>query len=133
MTLKERITQDLSNALKAKIKTGDLKIVVGEIQRLPDKDPSDEVVIKVLTKLSKGEKENLKRIGDTTSEFLQIIELYLPEREEQSSDEEIIKWIQANIDFEDFRNKMESIKIIKEHFGPKINGQTVKNILMEKF
>lgn len=130
MTLNEKITSDLLNALKAKVKVNDLKVIVGEIQRLPEKNPEDNIVIKILIKLIKYEKENLKNIGATTSEYLRILESYIPE---QATEEEVTKWIRDNIDFGDFKNKFMTIKIILGYFGPKTNGGIVKKILTDKF
>ena len=132
MTLKEQIVEDLSNAIRNKKQTNNLKVIVGEIQRLQDKDPDDNVIIKILRKLVKSEKEQLKYIGDTTSEYLQIVESYIP-KQETVSEEEIIKWIQNNINFEDLKSKLSTIKIILGHFNGRTDGKTVKKILMEKF
>jgi uncharacterized protein YqeY len=130
MSLKEKILNDLTTAIKNKKDVSDYKVIVGEIQRLPEKDPNDESVLKVLNKLIKYEKENLNINGNQTSRYLQILESYTPTK---VSNEEIESWIRNNINFGELKNKMMSIKIVLNHFGINTDGDTVKKILMEKF
>ena len=67
--------------------------------------------------------------GDSTeSEFIRIIEAYLPKT---ASAEEITTWISANIDFSEFKNKMQAMGPIMHHFGDTANGDTVKQILQK--
>jgi len=126
MTLQERIKNDLSESIKNrnKEKTNTLKLIYGELQRL-DKNITDEQTISVLKKLVKYEEENLERTNLKESEYLLILKNYLPQ---QTPTEDIKNWIILNIDFTKFRNKFESIKIIKENF-PELDGKVIKKII----
>lgn len=121
---------DLSNSIKNKLlhNISDLKVIVGEIQRLPEKNPSDNEVLKILNKLIKYEKINLA--DNETSTYLKLIESYLPTK---VSEEQIELWIKENIEFEKLKNKMMAIRFVLDHFGAQTDGGTVKKILMEKF
>jgi uncharacterized protein YqeY len=54
------------------------------------------------------------------------MEEYLPR---QASEEEIRNWINENIDFSSFGNKMQAMKPIMTHFGSAVDGNIVKKIL----
>lgn len=126
MTLQERIKNDLSESIKNrnKEKTNTLKLIYGELQRL-DKNIIDEQTISVLKKLVKYEEENLERLNLKESEYSLILKNYLPQ---QISEEDIKNWVINNIDFSQFKNKFESIRVIKEHF-PDSDGKVIKKII----
>ena len=97
MGLQQSISAELQVSIKNRdrVRTGAVRILIGEFQRQPEKVLSDE-------------------------------QGYLPK---QASEEEIRKWIQENIDFSVFKNKMQAMKPIMAHFGSSVDGNTVKNIL----
>jgi uncharacterized protein YqeY len=131
MTLLETIKKELAAAMKAKDETQKktLRIILGELARLDNKTPDDDEIIKVLKKLVKAEKETLQHQGQSeSSEYIGIIEHYLPR---QATAEEIRAWIQENIDFSQYQNKMQSMREIMQHFGSQADGNTVKKILQQ--
>ena len=131
MTLQEKIKKDLVPAMKNKdaVRKDTLRVILGEFGRAETKELSDKEVIRILKKLVKSEKELLEKKGDDTeSEFIRIIEAYLPKT---ASAEEITTWISANIDFSEFKNKMQAMRPIMQHFGDTADGDTVKQILQK--
>lgn len=126
MTLQERIKNDLTESIKSrnKDKTNNLKLIYGELQRL-EKTVTDEQAITVLKKLLKYEEENLERSNLKESEYSLILKNYLPK---QTSEEDIKNWIINNTDFSQFKNKFESIRVIKENF-PDSDGKIIKKII----
>ena len=129
MTLHEQIKQDLTAAIKAKdaTKKDALRVVLGEFGRLDKKEFSDEDVIKTVMKLIKSEKEMLEKSGQGSgSPFIDILDAYLPQK---VSDEEITVWINENVDFSEFKNKMQAMGVIMKHFGAQADGNRVKEIL----
>ena len=117
MSLQEQIKADLKAAMKAQdlAKKEALRVVIGELGRLPAKALPDEDVLQVLKKLIKSEKEVLQQKGQAEpSSYLTILEAYLPE---MASEEEIRRWIEANIDFSAYKNKMQAMGDIMRHFG----------------
>lgn len=130
MGLQESITAELKTAIKSKdsARTGAIRVLIGEFQRQPDKELSDEQVIGIIKKLVKSEYELLAASGEERSDFARVLESYLPQ---QASEEEIRTWIEQHIDFSEFKNKMQAMKPIMAHFGSSADGNTVKNILQD--
>lgn len=129
MTLQQKFSDELKVAMKARDteRTGAIRILMGEFGRQKEKELSDEQVLAIIKKLIKSEKELLAAQGEKESEFLKIMEGYLPK---QASEEEIRAWISANIDFASLGNKMQAMKPIMNHFGNTIDGNVVKQILL---
>ena len=128
MGLKQSITAELQASIKNRdtARTGAVRILIGEFQRQPEKELSDDQVIGIIKKLIKSERELLAASGQETSDFIEVMEGYLPM---QASDDEITKWIQENIDFSKFKNRMQAMKPIMAHFGSSADGNMVKSIL----
>ncbi len=128
MKLQEKIRKDLNDAMKAKEeeKKSALRVILGEMSRLESKELSDDDVVRLLKKLVKSEKEVLEKKGGQSSSYLEIIESYLPK---PASEDDIRKWIADNIDFAQFRNKMQAMGAIMKHFGSLADGNMVKSIL----
>lgn len=131
MNLQKQIKSDLTAAIKAKDeeKKDTLRVILGEFSRLDKKELSDDEVVKILKKLIKSEKEMLEKKGDETdSRFISIIENYLPKMATQA---EITNWIEQNIDFSEFKNKMQAMGFIMKHFGATADGNAVKKLLQK--
>jgi hypothetical protein len=109
-------------------RTGAIRILIGEFQRQPEKELSDDQVVGIIKKLIKSEKELLAASGQAESAYIRILEDYLPK---QVGEEEIRAWIKHNIDFSAFANKMQAMRPIMAHFGSSADGNTVKKILQE--
>lgn len=130
MTLKDQILEDYHIAYKSQSSDKlSLSILVGEIQRLKNKDLSDAEVIKLLKGLLSQENDRIKFGGAQDEKYSKIINSYLPL---EVSDEEIIEYIKEAINFTMFKNKMQSMKQIVAQF-PGVDGQRIKNIIETKF
>ncbi len=131
MTLQEQIKNDLKIAMKEKDedKKNAIRIIMGEFSRLETKELSDDAVVAVLKKLVKSEKEMMERSGATSeSPYLKAVESYLPKMADEAA---IRAWVQANIDFSEFRNRMQAMKPVMAHFGALADGNLVKKVLQE--
>lgn len=131
MNLQAQIKKDLSAAIKEKNenKKNTLRVILGEFGRLDKKELPDDEVVKILKKLIKSEREVLEQKGEAAdSAFIEIIEHYLPK---MATETEIMAWIQQNIDFSQFKNKMQAMGLIMKHFGPRADGNSVKEILQK--
>ena len=128
MSLQERIKKDLIDAIKAKDheQKEALRVVLGEFDRQETKELTDDDVVGVLRRLVKSERETLELKGQTDSSFIRIIEEYLPT---MATDEEIAAFIEENIDFSEFKNKMQAMGPIMKHFGKTADGNAVKRVL----
>jgi hypothetical protein len=129
MNLQSQMKKDLSTAIKAKDekKKDALRVILGEFGRMDKKELSDDEVVKILKKLMKSEKEVLEQKGEAAdSEFIKVIETYLPK---MATREEITVWIHQNIDFSQFKNKMQAMGLVMKHFGATADGNFVKEII----
>lgn len=129
MRLQERLKKDLADAMKAKDeeKKSILRVIMGEFGRQAQKELEDADVIKIIKKLIKSEKEVLEKSGGgAVNRFIEVSESYLPS---MASEEEIAAWIAANIDFTQFKNKMQAMGPIMKHFGDHADGNSVKKVL----
>ncbi|MCP4689417.1 MAG: GatB/YqeY domain-containing protein [Desulfobacterales bacterium] len=129
MGLQVQIKKDLTAAMKARDeeKKNALRVVMGEFGRQDKKELSDDDVIKVLKKLVKSEKEVLEKKGEAGgSAYIDIIENYLPK---MATDEEIREWIVGNVDFSQFKNKMQAMGLVMKHFGSTADGARVREIM----
>jgi uncharacterized protein YqeY len=129
MRLQAQIKTDLAAAMKAKdeSKKNALRVIMGEFSRQETKEIGDDLVVKIVKKLVKSEKEVLERSGDVkTNRFIQVCEAYLPR---MAGEDEIEAWIADNIDFSQFNNKMQAMRPIMQHFGTSADGNLVKKVL----
>jgi len=128
MSLQEQFGEELKTAMKEKNmdRVGAIRILIGEFQRQREKTLKDEKVIGIIKQLIKSERELLAAAGNKTSEFLVIMEGYLPC---QASEEEVKIWIEENIDFSLFNNKMQAMGPVMNHFGSAVDGNVVKKIM----
>jgi len=144
VSLLEKIKADLKTALRNKDSEvkGALRLIMAEFPKLTvpltlesgkkttrlkkSEEITDDDVIGIVHGLVKSEKTVLEAKQEETSEYLQILEAYLPK---MASEEEIEEWISNNIDFSQFKNKMQAMGTIMKHFGKLADGQQVKDIL----
>jgi uncharacterized protein YqeY len=91
---------------------------------------TDDDVIGIIQGLIKSERIVLEAKKEDTSEYLQILEAYLPR---QVPREEIAAWIRANLDLGQYKNKMQAVGAVMKHFGKAADGKLVNQILKEEF
>ena len=134
MSLQNQIELDMREAMKVKAKeTNILKYFVAEFSRRPNLniDLTDDEVISLIKKYIKSIEETIKLTNKTTEEQLfeiKVLSRYLPK---QASEEEIKEWISSNIELPENPNvRMKYMKDIMKHFGSSVDGNVVKNILM---
>jgi uncharacterized protein YqeY len=89
---------------------------------------TDDDILGIIKGLVKSEQTVLEIKKEETSEYLEILQSYLPAT---ASREEIAAWIKANIDFSQFKNKMQAMGPVMKHFGKMADGKQVNQILRE--
>ena len=89
---------------------------------------TNDDIIGVIRGLAKSERVVLEAKNEETSEYLQILESYLPK---MANREEIVAWVKENIDFSEYKNKMQAMGTIMKHFGKTADGKMVNEILRE--
>ena len=89
---------------------------------------TDDDILGIIKGLVKSEQTVLEIKKEETSEYLEILQSYLPAT---ANREEIAAWIKANIDFSQFKNKMQAMGPVMKHFGKLADGKQVNQILRE--
>ena len=89
---------------------------------------TDDDIVGIIKGLVKSEQTVLEATQQETSEYLQILQSYLPKMVERN---EIVAWIQDNIDFSQYKNKMQAIGPVMKHFGKLADGKLVNQILKQ--
>jgi len=91
-----------------------------------DEEITNDDVIGIIQGLVKSEKQTLELKKEATSDYLQVLEAYLPQ---MATEEEIGAWVKANIDLSQFKTPMQAMGAIMKHFGKKADGNVVKKVL----
>jgi uncharacterized protein YqeY len=146
LSLHAKLKQDLKTAMRSKDDeardtvrqimseypslTVPIRLESGKKTTRPKKaeEITDEDIVDIIRRLVKAEKTVLEAKHRDTSRYLQLLEAYLPR---MAAREEIIAWIEANIDFADFKSPMQAMGPIMKHFGQQADGSQVKQILQE--
>jgi len=146
LTLLKKVKQDLKTAMlnKNEEARNTMRLIMAEFPKLtvpltlesgkkstrlkkPEEISNDDI-IGIINGLVKSEQTVLEIKKEATSQYLEILQLYLPKR---VSREEILAWIKENIDFSQYKNKMQAMGIIMKHFGKTADGKQVNQILQE--
>lgn len=147
LSLPEKIKQDLKTAMLTKNQEArnTMRLIMAEFPKLtvpltlasgkkstrlkkPAEITNDDI-IGIINGLVKSEQTVLEIKKEATSEYLEILKRYLPKRVSRA---EIEAWIEQNIDFSQYKNKMQAMGTIMKHFGKTADGKLVNQILQEK-
>lgn len=146
LTLHDKLRQDLKTSMLNKDTAAKdaIRIIMSEFPKLtvpiklesgkkttrikrPDEITNDDM-LNIIRSLTKSEKTTLELKKEETSDYLQILEKYMPQL---ATAEEITTWINGNINFADYKSPMQAMGTIMKHFGKKADGNAVKAILQE--
>ena len=89
---------------------------------------TNDDIVGIIQGLAKSERMVLEAKNEESSDYLNILQLYLPK---MASRAEIMAWISDNIDFSEYKNKMQAMGSIMKHFGKQADGKMVNQILQE--
>jgi len=138
--LLKKLKDDLKKAMLGKNNQvrDTIRIIMGEYPSLesgkkttrvkkPEEITNDDL-LGIMRRLVKSEKTVLEIKKKNSSDYLIILESYLPK---MATKEEITVWITENIDFSESKNSMQAMGTIMKHFGKLADGNLVKQILQE--
>ena len=145
MTLLAKLKSDLKAAMLSKNEAvrGALRIILSEFPTkitMPitlesgkkstrakrDDEITDDDIISLIMGLCKSERQTLEYKKEASSEYLEILEAYLPK---MAGEEEIAAWTKENIDLSQFKSPMQAMGPIMKHFGKTADGNVVKKVL----
>lgn len=89
---------------------------------------TNDDIIGIVQGLVKSERIVLEAKKEASSAYLRILQSYLPK---MASREEIVAWIEENINFAEYQNKMQAMGKIMKHFGKQAEGKMVNEILQK--
>lgn len=108
MTTREKISADL-NELKS-VRNSEakelLKVVIGEIERLPNKNPNEDDVVKIIRKM----KQNAIECNNTSE--VKILDVYLPQMLSSVEMKRLVKQLIDNNNFTTMRDLGSVMKLI---------------------
>ena len=146
ISLHDKIKLDLKNSMlqKQNYIRDALRVIMGEYPKLTVpitlesgkktfrvKKPgeiTDDDLLGIIRGLAKSEKSVLELQNKESSPYLEVMALYLPR---MAGSEEIMAWINENIDFADYKSPMQAMGAIMKHFGKLADGNMVKGLLQE--
>ncbi len=123
-TIKSDMIEAYKNGYRHTAST--LKVLLGDIQRDPNKDFSDEKVMSVIKRNIKLAKESLRFGNEDARREIELLEKYLPQP--VSRDE--LKEFLDTVDFSKLKSKMQAIGLAVKYFAPKpVDADDVKELL----
>lgn len=87
---------------------------------------TDQDILDLIRNLAKSERTVLEIKKESQSPFLTTMERYLPQ---MASRDQIVSWIEANVDFSAFKSPMQAMGTVMKQFGKLADGNLVKDIL----
>ncbi|SDU58667.1 GatB/YqeY domain-containing protein [Desulfobacula phenolica] len=87
---------------------------------------TDDDLLNIIRKFVKSEKTVLELKKETTSDYLELLNLYLPQ---MATSEEIEQWILDNVDLSGYKSPMQAMGNVMKHFGKLADGNQVKEVL----
>ena len=146
ISLHDKIRLDLKSALL--LKKNDIRdtirVIMGEYPKLTvpitlesgkktfrvkkPEEITDDDLLGIIRSLVKSEKTVLELQKKETSPYLQVLESYLPR---MASSEEILTWINENIDLAEYKSPMQAMGTVMKHFGKLADGNMVKGLLQD--
>jgi hypothetical protein len=146
ISLHDKLRQDLKTALLGRDTTAKdaIRMIISEFPKLTVpmtlesgkkttrlKKPEeiiDDDILDIIRKLVKSEKTVLDYKKEDMSDYLQMLERYLPQ---MASRPEIETWIKENIDLAGYKNPIQAMGPVMKHFGKLADGNLVKQILQK--
>jgi hypothetical protein len=87
---------------------------------------TDEDIHNIIRKFVKSEKTVLEIKKEPSSDYLELLESYLPK---MATTEQIEAWIKSNVDFSAIKSPMQAMGAVMKHFGKRADGNQVKAVL----
>ena len=144
ISLYDKIRQDMKTAMKNKdagVKDT-MRLIMGAYPSLtvpitlesgkkstrakqPD-EITDEDILDIIRKFVKSERQVLELKKETSSDYLELLNAYLPK---MATEEQIRERISANVDFSQFKSPMQAMGTVMKHYGKLADGRLVQEIL----
>ncbi|MEH0020700.1 MAG: GatB/YqeY domain-containing protein [Desulfobacter sp.] len=146
LSLYDKIRQDMKTAMVAKDNAvrDTMRLIMGAFPDLtvaitlesgkkttrvkqPD-EITDDDILDIIRKFVKSEKTVLEHKNQITSDYLELLNAYLPK---MATPDEIRQWIRENVDMSTLKSPMQAMSIVMKHYGKLADGRVVQEILKE--
>lgn len=146
LSLYDKIRQDMKTAMVSKDNAvrDTMRLIMGAFPDLtvaitlesgkkttrvkqPD-EITDDDILDILRKFVKSEKTVLEHKNQTTSDYLELLNAYLPK---MATPDEIRQWIRDNVDMSTLKSPMQAMGIVMKHYGKLADGRVVQEILKD--
>jgi uncharacterized protein YqeY len=87
---------------------------------------TDEDLLNIIRKFVKSEKTVLDLKKEASSDYLELLEIYLPK---MATSGDIEDWIRGNVDLSSFNSPIQAMGTVMKHFGKLADGNQVKAVL----
>jgi uncharacterized protein YqeY len=87
---------------------------------------TDNDILDIIRKFAKSEKAVLELKKEASSDYLELLNTYLPK---MATQEEIRQWIDENLDLSQFKSPMQAMGSVMKHYGKLADGKLVQEIL----
>ncbi|MFH2057619.1 MAG: GatB/YqeY domain-containing protein [Pseudomonadota bacterium] len=142
--LYDKIRQDMKQAMinKDNAVRDTMRLIMGEFPSLTmamtlesgkkttrvkkPEEITDDDLQNIIRKFIKSEKTMLEIKKQTTSDYLELLNQYLPT---MATSADIEAWIRENIDLSEFKSPMQAMGNVMKHFGKLADGNQVKEVL----
>ena len=143
-SLYDKIRQDLKTAMRNKDNEvrDTMRLIMGAFPNLTvsmtlesgkkttrvktPEEITDDDILGIIRKFVKSEKTMLEVKKEETSDYLELLNSYLPR---MAAREEIQEWIRTQVDFSKFKSPMQAMGQVMKHYGKQADGNLVKEIL----
>jgi uncharacterized protein len=144
MSLYEKIRSDMKTAMLKKDNAvrDTMRLIMGEFPNLTvaitlesgkkttrvktPEEITDDDLMNIIRKFVKSEKTMLEIKKEETSDYLELLNCYLPK---MATCKEIEQWIKQNVDMGKLNSPMQAMGIVMKHFGKLADGNEVKSVL----
>jgi len=87
---------------------------------------TDDDLLNIIRTYIKSEKTVLEYKNETTSDYLELLTVYLPR---MASPEQIEQWTRDNVDLSSLKSPLQAMGTVMKHFGKQADGNQVKEVL----
>ncbi len=144
ITLYDKIRQDMKRAMMNKDNAvrDTMRLIIGSFPDLTvsmtlesgkkttrvkkPEEITDDDILDIIRKFAKSEKTVLEIKKETSSDYLDLLNTYLPQ---MATPAEIKQWIKDNVDLSQFKSPMQAMGAVMKHFGKQADGNEVKAVL----
>ena len=87
---------------------------------------TDDDILGIIRKFAKAELTVLEHKKESSSDYLELLNAYLPK---MASQDEIREWIEENVDLSAYKSPMQATGTVMKHFGKQADGKLVQSVL----